>query len=68
MTHCPEEAQRNGEREEEEVKSFSGGVLSLPTPQPRAKSTEENKERQQLIVEGGVDACKRVSAGCSLTV
>lgn len=74
MTLCPEVAERETVREEEEeVKVYQGRVLSsLPPspspPQPRGKSTEENKERQQLIVEGGVDACERVSAGCFLTV
>lgn len=49
--------------------SRQGVVIAAPLPpQPRGKSTEENKERQQLIVEGGVDACERVSAGCFLTV
>lgn len=72
MTLCPEVAERETVREEEEeVKVYPGRMLSSLSPsppQPRGKSTEENKERQQLIVEGGVDACERVSAGCFLTV
>lgn len=64
------ETVREEEEEEEEVKFYPGtpATHTHTHHRPRAKSTEENKERQQLIVEGGVDACERVSAGCFLTV